>query len=279
MPPPAFPGRSRLTPYAGEVQVAPEQVHIQPAAPNQSARQVDHRRLAQPADPAALPAAVLDLPASLEYASGCQRSHSRVLGAAVRQPFAVASAARALPGGGLALQCTLTSNMAVPASLAKLVRSTGGQGWLLPIAAVCLAAQKVSALSTSTGMSAYRAVAFPSYPPLCRPWSRSQASPWPPTCWTAWVPCQPACQLLVASLPPSCCRQMLLLPPSMPCCPPSWRHRRLLWSTASTAGNSAAWQQCHWAQWVPLHGAPPMAAAPPQRQRLRAWSKPLRQML
>lgn len=107
--------------------MAPEQVHIQPAAPNQSARQVDHRRLAQPADPAALPAAVLDLPASLEYASGCQRSHSRVLGAAVRQPFAVASAARALPGGGLALQCTLSSNMAVPASLAKLV-STGGLG-------------------------------------------------------------------------------------------------------------------------------------------------------
>ncbi|KAI7835534.1 hypothetical protein COHA_010562 [Chlorella ohadii] len=105
---------------AGEVQAVPEEVHIQPAAPSQSARQVDHRRLAQPADPSALPPAVLDLPASLEYASGCQRSHSRVLGAAVRQPFAVASAARALPGGSVALQCTLTSNMAVPARLSKL---------------------------------------------------------------------------------------------------------------------------------------------------------------
>jgi hypothetical protein len=110
---------------AGEVQAAPEQVHIQPAAPSQSARQVDHRRLGQPADPATQPAAVLDLPASLEYASGCQRSHSRALGAAVRQAFAVASAARALPGGVVALQCTLTSNMAVPARLAKLVRRAG----------------------------------------------------------------------------------------------------------------------------------------------------------
>lgn len=111
------------------MQAVPEEVHIQPAAPSQSARQVDHRRLAQPADPSALPPAVLDLPASLEYASGCQRSHSRVLGAAVRQPFAVASAARALPGGGVALQCTLTSNMAMPARLSKLV-SGGGEAWI-----------------------------------------------------------------------------------------------------------------------------------------------------
>ena len=110
------------------MQAAPEAVHIQPAAPRQSARQVDHRRLAQPADPAALPAAVLDLPASLEYASGCQSSPTRVLGAAVRQPFSVASAARELPGGGVAVQCTLASNLAVPARLSRVV-SWGVVDW------------------------------------------------------------------------------------------------------------------------------------------------------
>jgi hypothetical protein len=98
----------------------PEQVHIAPPAPRHSARQHDARRLGMPADPLAAPAAVLDMPATLEYASGCQRSHSRVLAAAVRQPFSVHSAARELPSGSVAVQLTLTSHMAVPAQLARL---------------------------------------------------------------------------------------------------------------------------------------------------------------
>lgn len=98
----------------------PEEVHIAPPAPRQPARQQDARRLTAPADASSLPAAVLDLPASLEYAAGCQRSHSRVLAAAVRQPFSVRSVARELPGGGVALQCTLASNLSVPAHLSTL---------------------------------------------------------------------------------------------------------------------------------------------------------------
>ena len=98
----------------------PEEVHIAPPAPRQPARQQDVRRLGAPGDAPSLPAAVLDLPASLEYAAGCQRSHSRVLAAAVRQPFGVHSVARELPGGGVALQCTLASNLAVPAHLSRL---------------------------------------------------------------------------------------------------------------------------------------------------------------
>lgn len=97
----------------------PEQVHIQPAAPRQPMRQLDGRRLGQ-ADSLAQPAAVLDLPASLEYAAGCQRSHTRVLGAAVQQPFSVQTTARALASGAVAVQCTLVSNMAVPAQLASV---------------------------------------------------------------------------------------------------------------------------------------------------------------
>lgn len=105
---------------AGEMPAPPEQVHIAPPAPRHSARQHDARRLGMPADPLAAPAAVLDMPATLEYASGCQRSHSRVLAAAVRQPFSVYSAARELPAGSVAVQLTLTSHMAVPAQLARL---------------------------------------------------------------------------------------------------------------------------------------------------------------
>lgn len=106
---------------AGEVSTPPEQVHIAPPAPRHSSRPLDPRRLAGlPADGPSPPAAALDLPASLEYSSGCQRSHCRVLAAPVRQPFSVASAARELPSGGVAVQFTLTSNLAVPAQLARL---------------------------------------------------------------------------------------------------------------------------------------------------------------
>lgn len=99
----------------------PEQVHIAPPAPRHSSRPLDVRRLAGlPGEGPLPPAAALDLPAVLEYASGCQRSHCRVLAAPVRQPFSVASAARELPSGGVAVQFTLTSNQAVPAQLARL---------------------------------------------------------------------------------------------------------------------------------------------------------------
>lgn len=99
----------------------PDQVHIAPPAPRHSSRPLDLRRLAGlPGDGPPGPAAALDLPAALEYASGCQRSHCRVLAAPVRQPFSVASAARELPSGGVAVQFTLTSNLAVPAQLARL---------------------------------------------------------------------------------------------------------------------------------------------------------------
>lgn len=106
---------------AGEVSAPPDQVHIAPPAPRHSSRPLDLRRLAGlPGDGPPGPAAALDLPAALEYASGCQRSHCRVLAAPVRQPFSVASAARELPSGGVAVQFTLTSNLAVPAQLARL---------------------------------------------------------------------------------------------------------------------------------------------------------------
>jgi hypothetical protein len=104
---------------AGEVAALPEQVHIAPPAPRHP-RPHDARRLAAPGDGAAAPAAVLDMPAALEYAAGCQRSHSRVLAAAVRHPFSVSCAARELPDGRVALLCTLTSNMAVPSRLSSI---------------------------------------------------------------------------------------------------------------------------------------------------------------
>lgn len=114
--PPASPPCPPALSCAGEVAAPPEQVHIAPPAPRPPARQHDGRR----PEAAALPAAVLDLPASLEYASGCARSHSCVLAAPVRQPFSVRSVARELPSGGVAVQCTLASNMAVPATLSRL---------------------------------------------------------------------------------------------------------------------------------------------------------------
>eukprot|EP00887_Chlorella_sp_A99_P003263 scaffold9.g3263.t1 len=107
---------------AGEFVQPPEVVKACPAAPRHPSRLHDLvHHLALTSDPSsalASPPALLDLAVNVQYASGCARSHARVLPVPVRQPFAVAAAARELPGGGgVAVQFTIASQLEAPAVL------------------------------------------------------------------------------------------------------------------------------------------------------------------
>ena len=109
--------------YSGEFVLPPESVRVAPAAPRAVPWPHDHaHHPGSPGDAGTFsPPALLDLSVNLEYTSGCQRSHSRVLAVPVRQPFAVHTSARELPGGrGLAVQFSLTSCLGVPAALLSL---------------------------------------------------------------------------------------------------------------------------------------------------------------
>ncbi|GAB4816227.1 hypothetical protein N2152v2_003273 [Parachlorella kessleri] len=113
---------------AGAFAAAPEVVRIaSPGAHSPaglgSSRAYDPSHFARlPGEPAppthTLPLAALDLGVSLEYDSGCHRSHSRPLSVPLIQPFTAHAAARELPCGTIAVQLSLQSMLAVPLTVA-----------------------------------------------------------------------------------------------------------------------------------------------------------------
>ncbi|KAK9821758.1 hypothetical protein WJX81_004662 [Elliptochloris bilobata] len=83
--------------HAGSAPAAPQAVRIEPAG--------------------ARPAGSVELDVGVDYEDGCQRSHVSRLAVPVLLPVRVSVAARELPGGRIALQAMLTSNLPWPAEL------------------------------------------------------------------------------------------------------------------------------------------------------------------